>query len=168
MPSKSKTFRPQHAQTQRQLRADYDKRRGNDPATVERRKLYKSKAWLQLRALKLANDPLCEYCKARGKATPAREVDHWRAVITHPHLALEYDNLRAACTPCHSSKTRAENSGRPWRGCDLQGHPLDPRHPWNQEKHGGDIERSDESSSGPTLYSETRAGDALGKKEGTE
>src|SRR5688572_25339853 len=108
MPNRPKTFKPSHAQTKRQQRADFDKRRAQDPATVERRKLYGSKQWLALRDLKLTDCPLCEYCKARGRTTAAREVDHWLPVVTHPHLALEYDNLRSACTPCHSSKTSAE------------------------------------------------------------
>lgn len=133
MPSKPKTYKPPHAQTARQRRADFDRQRAQDPATVERRKLYGSKAWKDLRMLKLTSDPTCEYCAARGRLTPAREVDHYLAVVERPDLVLDYDNLRSACTPCHSSKTRAERSGRPWRGHDIKGLPLDPRHPWRRE-----------------------------------
>lgn len=132
MPNKPKTFRPPHVQTPRQRRADYDRRRAQDPATVERRKLYSSPAWKRLRDVKLSSNPLCEYCMARGRTTtPAREVDHWRPVATHPDLALEYDNLRSTCSACHSSKTAAERRGKPWRGCDLHGLPLGPRLGWN-------------------------------------
>lgn len=73
--------------------------------------------WRKLRLVKLARDPLCEHCKARGEVTPAVEVDHIRRFrprggkIDH-RLRLDMKNLQSLCTPCHAAKSNAERRGR--------------------------------------------------------
>ena len=95
---------------------------------------YNSAAWKRLRAAKLAQDPMCEYCGRQ----PATDVDHMRAINVggDPHA---WDNLRSACHACHSRKTLyVERMGQdrvPIKGCDpATGLPLDPQHPWNEQK----------------------------------
>lgn len=42
-------------------------------------------------------------------------------------------NLRTLCQPCHSRITRKGNIGDvSAKGCDAQGRPLDPDHPWHK------------------------------------
>ena len=39
-------------------------------------------------------------------------------------------NLASLCGPCHSRKTQADMGKRVNWGCDVNGMPLDPNHPW--------------------------------------
>ena len=70
-------------------------------------KFYGSKAWKQLRAQKLQDQPLCENCLSLGIVRAATEVHHaypfgngineeeqWK-------LLLDYDNLVSLCHQCH-------------------------------------------------------------------
>lgn len=86
--------------------------------------VYNSTTWKRLRDLKLTRNPICEYCHKR----PATDVDHFRPLRdgVDPYA---WDNLRSACAQCHRLKTRNDERVV---GCDAQGVPLDPRHPWNR------------------------------------
>lgn len=86
--------------------------------------------WRKRRAKQLAEEPLCRICLALyGRSVPATVADH----IT-PHRGdpgLFAGPLQSLCATCHSStKQELEASGR-IRGCDAEGRPLDPAHPWN-------------------------------------
>lgn len=59
--------------------------------------------WRRTRALKLAEQPLCEDCHEKGMTTAATEVDH--VVALSAGGAHDLDNLRSLCKPCHSRKT---------------------------------------------------------------
>lgn len=86
-------------------------------------------AWRTLRALVLSDQPLCEHCADdTGHVVPATEVDHRDNDPTNNSR----DNLASLCKPCHSKKTMQELHGsRAPTGCDSNGMPLDPNHPWN-------------------------------------
>lgn len=76
---------------------------------AEYRKLYKTAAWLRLRAAQIAKKPLCERCEERGVIRPAKIVDH--ALPHQGDTALFYDsaNLVSLCKPCHDvAKQREE------------------------------------------------------------
>lgn len=88
------------------------------------------KAWRDLRAYVLAESPLCEICDARGLTVAATEVDHSDNDPTNNAMA----NLVSLCGPCHSLKTQADLGKRVHWGCDMNGHPLDPRHPWHTKR----------------------------------
>jgi 5-methylcytosine-specific restriction protein A len=89
-------------------------------------------AWGKLRTLVLSEQPLCADCMKQGLLTPATDVDH------HDNDASnnERSNLVGLCHYCHSVKTaRYEQYKRTgtWpavKGCDVNGIPLDPTHPW--------------------------------------
>ena len=97
--------------------------------------MYNNRAWQKRRAAQLAEHPLCRLCMdLRGKVTPATVADH-----IEPHrgdLELFAGPLQSLCAPCHSSVKQAQESGGHIRGCDVNGYPLDPLHPWNRPSGG--------------------------------
>jgi 5-methylcytosine-specific restriction endonuclease McrA len=109
--------------------------------TSKHKAFYNSSAWLEVRALKLALNPLCEY-GPHHTVTVATDVDHVISIEVAPHLRLDITNLRSACHACHSSKTRTMDNPRQGgtakrrriKGSDRDGHPLDPNHHWNVGK----------------------------------
>ena len=86
-----------------------------------------SKQWRAIRKAQLELYPLCADC---GDA--ANEVDHLRDTSDN---VIGVD-LASMCKPCHSRRTAARERGIVPRivGCDVDGWPLDPNHPWNNEK----------------------------------
>ena len=72
---------------------------------------YNSARWLQLRALQLAEAPLCSVCLAAGLTVIATDVDH---LIRHagPDDPRFWDaqNLDSKCHACHSRKTATQDS----------------------------------------------------------
>ena len=89
-----------------------------------------SATWRKLRAAVLAEEPLC-----RRWGHVANTVDHASGDPSDNSRA----NLAPLCSPCHSHKTGRERAGRPvvW-GCDINGMPRDPRHPWNEKSPEGE------------------------------
>lgn len=62
-------------------------------------------AWYRLRHAYLLEHPFCECDEHRGKLVPAHVVDHREPIATHPHLRLEWTNLRAMAKRCHDRHT---------------------------------------------------------------
>jgi len=95
---------------------------------------YNTSQWQKLRKAKLAQQPLCEVCTRMGKATAASHVDHILAISAGGHPFPPLEELMSMCPPCHSIKTnamdRANGSGIAMKGCDVNGDPLDPAHPF--------------------------------------
>lgn len=83
--------------------------------------------WRRLRAAVLEREPLCRDCWKRGRITTATDLDH---ADNNPRNNAE-DNLVPLCHECHSRKTQADLGKRVAYGCDADGMPLDPLHPWN-------------------------------------
>lgn len=85
-------------------------------------------AWRKLRAVVLAEQPLCPECRDQGLIVPATEVDH----ADNDPSNNSRENLVGLCKPHHSQKTAREMHGHAARphGCDVDGIPLDPDHPW--------------------------------------
>lgn len=91
---------------------------------------YRSPAWRRLRAAVLARDPIC---RTPGCGRPSQHADH--IVPRSRGGADNMANLRGLCASCHSTVTRQGNA-KPLgvKGCDLNGMPLDPNHPWSQRQ----------------------------------
>jgi 5-methylcytosine-specific restriction enzyme A len=100
---------------------------------------YSTQRWQRLRKAQLAAFPLCEGCKPG--VVIANHVDHRRAISDggepFPPIGV---GLASLCASCHSAKTaRGAEAGavkttrpmQPRKGCDADGNPLDPRHPWH-------------------------------------
>lgn len=67
---------------------------------------YKSKAWQEVRQLRILKDHgLCQVC-----GRPGNEVDHIIELtpenINDEMIALNLDNLQTLCHKCHRTKTR--------------------------------------------------------------
>lgn len=89
-----------------------------------------------IRARWFALHPFCVRCQEANppRRTLATQLDH----ITPLHRGgLDFDrdngtNRQGLCEPCHELKS-AEDLGHKPKGCDADGWPTDPRHPWNAE-----------------------------------
>lgn len=101
--------------------------------------------WQQARADHLRRNPLCVFCRDKGRAVAASVVDHIKAprlgdaklsgdaerIAEAWRLFWDRTNWQSLCKTCHdSTKQRMEKGGR--LGCSDSGLPLDPRHHWNR------------------------------------
>jgi 5-methylcytosine-specific restriction protein A len=91
-----------------------------------------TRRWERARAAYLAEPEhsLCVVCEKIGLVVPATVVDHIQPHHGDPALFWSEENWQGLCDSCHSAwKQRLEKSGRAF-GCDLNGFPIDPSHPW--------------------------------------
>lgn len=106
MPRKIPFHRPKSpavARTREVINADYDRSK-RDPGG---KRFYGSRAWTELRRIKLSRDPFCERCPEREglngwQFTPATTVHHRIERSARPDLALDLDNLESLCAACHN------------------------------------------------------------------
>ena len=100
---------------------------------------YNTTAWQKLRSAKLAHEPLCQPCQARGDFTPANTVDHMTPIASGGAPFPPLDRLMSMCERCHNEKTAANDRthvkpfARKIKGFDADGNPVDPSDDW----HGG-------------------------------
>lgn len=94
-----------------------------------------SAAWRRLRARVLAEQPLCLMC-----SDVATDVDH----VSGDPSDNSRKNLQPLCHACHSRKTARERTGNAAviRGCNADGWPIDPTHPWNRKEKSLEVSRS--------------------------
>ena len=104
---------------------------------------YNTARWQRLRAAKLRSNPLCQPCRAQGRITAATVVDHDVPMSAGGHPFPPLDELTSCCAPCHNAKTArgpehgAVKTSKPRKGCNPDGSPLDPAHPWHPRNRGG-------------------------------
>lgn len=78
--------------------------------------LLNAKEWRELRAAKLAANPLCERCLKEGYYTAASCIHHITPVETGRtdeecrQLAYSWSNLQALCHRCHAEIHKEERS----------------------------------------------------------
>lgn len=101
---------------------------------------YNTTTWRDLRRAHLALEPACRGCAEMGRLTRANTVDHIVPISEGGPAFPGHDGLASYCPACHGAKTArgaeagAIRSTKPRRGCDVDGWPLDPAHPWNSGK----------------------------------
>jgi 5-methylcytosine-specific restriction protein A len=104
---------------------------------------YNTARWKRLRNLHLSLHPLCLDCREIGIVTLASVVDHVHAISNGGAAFPAHEGLRSLCPSCHSQKTargpeagavRTTRARKPRKGCNADGAPIDPRHPWNAQK----------------------------------
>lgn len=116
---------------------------------------YNTQTWARLRRAHLSVEPLCRGCHAEGRLKSADTVDHVVPISDGGPAFPGHDGLASYCGPCHSAKTArgreagAIRSNKPRRGCNPDGTPLDPSHPW----HGQSLEAD---GLGPALRRKTQ------------
>ena len=88
-------------------------------------------AWMSIRARILQRDTLCVVCLPAGRVRVSVEVDH--RIPLHMGGSNDDDNLQGVCIEDHALKT-AHERGVLRRGCDADGLPTDPMHPWNAKR----------------------------------
>ncbi|HEX8553157.1 MAG TPA: HNH endonuclease signature motif containing protein [Sphingomonas sp.] len=110
---------------------------------------YNTSRWKALRLRQLAMHPTCEGCEAMGRLTPANTVDHRVPIKAGGAPFPGHDGLASLCGPCHGAKTArgveagAIRSTKPRKGCDADGKPLDPTHPWSGKSLRADRQGTD-------------------------
>lgn len=102
---------------------------------------YNTTAWKRLRAAHLSLEPACRLCTALGRLTLVNTVDHVHPISEGGPAFPSHHGLASYCTSCHSQKTargaeagavRTTRAIQPRKGCDADGNPLDPAHPWRK------------------------------------
>ncbi len=95
--------------------------------------------------------PTCEACEQAGRLTIANTVDHRVPISAGGPPFPAHDGLASLCASCHSIKTargveagavRTTRKVQPRKGCDANGNPLDPAHPWRDKSLGADATRT--------------------------
>ncbi|MGE4324258.1 MAG: HNH endonuclease signature motif containing protein [Sphingobium sp.] len=124
---------------------------------------YNTAAWTRLRLAHLAIEPACRGCEAMGRLTRANTVDHIVPISEGGPAFPGHDGLASYCPACHSAKTArgaeagAIRSTKPRRGCDPDGRPLDPAHPWARKSLRADDQRPASSLHTQLVYKCSRS-----------
>jgi len=95
------------------------------------RRLYKTSRWLNVtrKQALLDADYRCARCGADMHDTKYLAHVHHIIPTSHaPELIHDPFNLEALCSRCHNRE-----HGRGAYGCAVDGTPLDPNHPWNND-----------------------------------
>lgn len=91
------------------------------------------RTWRKARRIYLSQHPLCVMCTDEGRVDAATEVDHIKKHNGDPVLFWDENNWQGLCAFHHRSvKAQIERSGKV-RGSRVNGTPIDPNHPWNQD-----------------------------------
>ena len=93
-------------------------------------KFHGSYRWKKAR--RIARIIAAQHCQRCGRFLPepgALHIHHRMKVADHPAVALEPLNYECLCPSCHNIVE--PRTGTPRLGCDVDGNPLDPAHPWN-------------------------------------
>lgn len=95
------------------------------------RRMYDSARWRKARKLHLSEHPLCAMCLLHGITTAANTVDH---VVEHKgdyDMFWDSSNWQSLCASCHSGLKRVQEKRGYSAAADVDGMPIDARHPWN-------------------------------------
>lgn len=98
--------------------------------------------WQRARRHWLDAHPLCRLCERQGVTTAATVVDHVTPHRGDQTLFWDRSNWQSLCETCHNAAKQSQEKSGHLRGCDVDGCPLDPRHPWarGQASTAGDTE----------------------------
>lgn len=99
--------------------------------------MYSTPQWLARRHTQLRHHPLCKRCLEQGRIVAATVVHH-----TTPHKGdytlFMQGEVASSCKPCHDSIEQSIERLGYEKGNDDTGQPIDPQHPWNKKKTGGE------------------------------
>ena len=81
------------------------------------------RAGVALRKRRLAQEPLCRDCKAKGLTTEATVPDH---IVPLAQGGADIDdNIRCLCEPCHAKRTAEQFGHRHKQQIGTDGWPID-------------------------------------------
>ena len=94
-------------------RKESNKQYDSNIRSEDRKKIYNSTKWKQVRELAMIRDEfLCVECKKLGILTKGEEVDHIEELQDRMDLAYDLDNLQLLCRKHHRDKTEREKIKR--------------------------------------------------------
>lgn len=85
---------------------------------------------VEQRKRRLAAEPLCRDCVAKGLITASTVPDH--IVPLSQGGPDTDDNIRCLCADCHTIRTREQFGQRKVSPVGVDGRPSDPGHVWNR------------------------------------
>jgi 5-methylcytosine-specific restriction enzyme A len=103
------------------------------PHPTNTRSLYESTRWRQRVRKQVLHNAGHQCARCGTDLSNAGKYAHVHHVIPTEHapqLAFSPLNLEALCVRCHN---KAHGRGGA-HGCDVNGNPLDPDHPWNSSQ----------------------------------
>ncbi|MEI5682341.1 MULTISPECIES: HNH endonuclease [unclassified Mesorhizobium] len=95
------------------------------------RRWYGLKVWKDARQTQLALQPLCERCLQSDTVTEATVVNHRQPHKGEWSLFIDPDNRESICAPHHDALVQREEARGYSIGSDINGRPVDLKHPWN-------------------------------------
>lgn len=78
----------------------------------EEKRFYDSAGWQRLRLERLRIEPLCRMCKAQGRISLAKDVDHIERIRSGGER-LSLENTQSLCKQCHARKSGREARENP-------------------------------------------------------
>lgn len=103
----------QRAVYMRKAREEYDKtQRRRDPLLRQAAQIRMSRRWRKVRAMCLAQHPLCAdpYGRHGAETVTATEVDHIVPIRIAVWRAYDLTNTQSLCSGCHAIKNRLERT----------------------------------------------------------
>lgn len=97
------------------MRAPQERRRFDDQQRGTSAQRGYDADWRRVRLRHLQQHPLCLFCEADGRITPATDVDHIVSIAEAPEYRLDPTNLRSLCQSCHSRRTARDQGFGAWR-----------------------------------------------------
>lgn len=140
MPAKLPTHRPKR-------QPDHAAKERERARRASRYLSYSGKQWQAIRKAQLQHAPLCQHC-----GQPATDVDHIEGDTAKNIVGVD---LQSLCHACHSVKTQADEHYRRTgkrlaiKGCDVDGLPRDPWHPWSVEQRQKSLEGDSHNTARP-------------------
>lgn len=102
---------------------------------LKEQRLYDNQRWRRIAKRHLNLYPLCVPCSQSGRDTGATIVHHKVAHHNDPMLFWAEDNLESVCASCHSGTKRIKENQGYSQACDINGLPIDSKHPWCEKKN---------------------------------
>ena len=112
----------------------HDRQRAGKVTALQR--VYNSRQWKVSRKMAMMRaEYTCEHpgCDEALIGPGCCHVHHRKPLRQSMALAYEPLNHQALCVPHHTAETNreiAQARGKAKRGCDVDGWPTDPNHPW--------------------------------------
>ena len=103
-----------------------------------RDRLY-GRRWREARRAYLLQHPFCVKCQLEGKLRRAVIVDHATPHKGNAALFWNTSLWQPLCKRHHDSDKQIEEKTGRIVGVDIEGRPLDPRHPWSKGTRPGGV-----------------------------